>query len=331
MEFLVSSEENNQTLISFIKRRFKTTPISLIYKLFRTKKVQLNQQDCRYYHYRLRTNDLIIINDKRLKLAPTEKHLPIIEPTIELEIIYEDQNILIVNKEHNVEIHNSKNKNCLDNLVRHYLYQQNPQIYQQQQKKFFIPVAVHRLDKLTKGLVIYPKNAISKKVLYNSINDKKKITKFYLAICENYQSVNLPSFVQGYIYKNEKTEKMEFSEQKKIPDETEILSQRKKEIKHCAMEIENLRKKGSYNLLKITLHTGRKHQIRAILSSFKTPVLGDKKYGGRDLIKNKIYLFAYQLHFHKIDNPLNYLDGECFSLIKLENDLINKFKTSSII
>jgi len=60
-----------------------------------------------------------------------------------------------------------------------------------------VPVALHRLDKLTKGLVIYPKNASAKKILYNSINDKSKITKNYLAICENYQQIQIPQFIQG--------------------------------------------------------------------------------------------------------------------------------------
>jgi 23S rRNA pseudouridine955/2504/2580 synthase len=64
LSFLVSSEENDQTIISFLKRRFKNTPISLIYKLFRTKKIQVNQQNCRYYHYRLKENDQVVIKDK---------------------------------------------------------------------------------------------------------------------------------------------------------------------------------------------------------------------------------------------------------------------------
>lgn len=64
LNFSVSSDEDNQTVISFIKRRFKTTPISLIYKLFRTKKVQINQQNCRYYHYRLKGGDKVTVKDK---------------------------------------------------------------------------------------------------------------------------------------------------------------------------------------------------------------------------------------------------------------------------
>ena len=114
-----------------------------------------------------------------------------------INIIYEDQNILLVLKEHNQEIYNKNDPNCLDNQVQYYLYQQNSEKYQQQSRNFFVPVALHRLDKLTKGLVIYPKNASTKKILYNSINDKSKIAKNYLAICENYQQTQIPQFIQG--------------------------------------------------------------------------------------------------------------------------------------
>ena len=118
-------------------------------------------------------------------------------PDLSINIIYEDQNILLVIKEHNQEIYKPNDQNCLDNQVQHYLYQQNPGKYQEQKEKFFVPVALHRLDKLTCGLVIYPKNARAKKILYNSIHDKKKITKSYLAICENYQKILIPSFIKG--------------------------------------------------------------------------------------------------------------------------------------
>jgi len=196
LSFLVSSEENNQTIISFLKRRFKDTPISLIYKLFRAKKVQVNQQNCRYYHYRLKKNDQIVIKDKWLQTSTKQNSLPL-PSDLDINVIYEDENILLVLKEHNQEIYQKNNPNCLDNQVQHYIYQQNPEKYQRQTQTFFVPVALHRLDKLTKGLVIYPKNAAAKKILYNSINDKSKITKTYLTICESFQSNQMPPLVQG--------------------------------------------------------------------------------------------------------------------------------------
>ena len=193
LDFVISKSEEDQTLISFLKKRFKTTSLSLIYKLFRTKKVKVNGRDIRYYHYRLKDGEKIEIYDNYLK----QSNLVIYPPSqskIYFEIIYEDQNILIALKEHGVTMPS------LDNAVRYYLLKKDPIDYQQKIQQFFILTAVHRLDRLTKGLVIYPKNPQAKKVLHKAISDKSKITKKYLAVCENNPfSQVLPNYVSGYL------------------------------------------------------------------------------------------------------------------------------------
>lgn len=241
-------------------------------------------------------------------------------------IIHEDKNILIVLKEHNQEICKKNNPNCLDNQVQYHLYQQNPEKYQQQIRNFFMPVALHRLDKLTKGLVIYPKNATAKKILYNSINDKSKVIKSYLVVCENHRQLVVPSFVGGWITKNEAKQRMDFILQKPVNNFS---------AKYCALEVQKLlncrrEKKDSmsfqYQLYKITLETGRKHQIRAIFSFFQTPVVGDKKYGSKTELKDKILLFAYQLEFNNLPSPLTYLNKKIFAIDGLKAQLIKWLK-----
>ncbi|CAG8755998.1 6518_t:CDS:2, partial [Cetraspora pellucida] len=133
----------------------------------------------------------------------------------------------------------------LDNAVRYYLAEKDPAEYQYQMDNFFVLIAAHRLDKLTKGLVIYPKNPSAKRVLYQAMADKRKITKKYLAI----------------------SQKMEFSPKSTNP-----------QAKFCALEVKKINTKNNYQTLEITLHTGRKHQIRSILSYFGLPIVGDKKY-----------------------------------------------------
>ena len=66
---IISEETANQTLISFLKKRLQTTPLSLIYKLFRTKKIKVNDKDVRYYHYRLNIGDEVKIFDNSLKIS----------------------------------------------------------------------------------------------------------------------------------------------------------------------------------------------------------------------------------------------------------------------
>ena len=103
--------------------------------------------------------------------------------------------------------------------------------------------------------------------------------------------------------------------------------------KHCALEIQRLsltsEKKNfsfQYQLYRIILETGRKHQIRAIFSFFQTPIVGDKKYGSKTELKDKILLFAYQLELNNLASPLTYLNKKIFTINGLENQLVKWLK-----
>jgi len=198
LNFTIQKEEADQTVISLLKKKFKSTPLSLIHKLFRTKKIQINGKSVRYYHYRLKKGEVVNVYDNSLKVYQP-KFSPPAKTEINLVIIYEDENILLVAKEPNIEVSSKESNNCLNNAVQYYLYQQNPAHYQEQVKSLFILNAVHRLDKLVAGLVIYPKNSAAKRILSNAINDKEKITKKYLALCESLSKKRLPDYVSGYL------------------------------------------------------------------------------------------------------------------------------------
>ena len=72
LSFIIQPGEVEQTLISFLKKRFKTTPLSLIYKLFRSKKIKINQENIRYYHYRLKVGEEVNIYDNTLKISHSD-------------------------------------------------------------------------------------------------------------------------------------------------------------------------------------------------------------------------------------------------------------------
>ncbi|CAG8684941.1 5333_t:CDS:2, partial [Racocetra fulgida] len=269
LNFTIRQEESDQTLISFLKRRFKTTPLSLIYKLFSTKKIKVNGENIRYYHHRLKAGEQIVIHDNYLKTAVAKTTIfPLSQSKVYFEITYEDPNILIVVKEHGITMLN------LDNDVRHYLAEKDPTEYRRQIENFFVLTAVHRLDKLTQGLVIYPKNPMVKKILYKAISDKNKITKKYLAFCEKLSRSDLPNYISGYLEKNDSEHKMQFS-----------LNPTTSQVKFCA-----------------------------ILSYFGYPIVGDKKYGSSVVMNNKIGLLAYQLEFHNLPSPLAYLNNRIFAI-----------------
>lgn len=108
--------------------------------------------------------------------------------------------------------------------------------------------------------------------------------------------------------------------------------------KRCALEIKKLFPvKGEnggipfqYQLYKVILETGRKHQIRSIFSFFRTPIVGDKKYGSKKDLKDKILLFAYQLEFNNLSSPLTYLNKKIFAIDGLESWLIKRLKSKKI-
>ena len=299
LNFTIQKEEADQTLISFLKKRFKTTPLSLIYKLFRTKKIKIGRETIRYYHHRLKVGEKIEIYDNYLQLSNLTIY-PLSRTKVYFEIIYEDKNILIALKEHGITMPS------LDNAVRNYLAEKNPVEYQRQIENFFVLTAAHRLDKLTKGLVIYPKRPLVKKVLYQAIADKSRITKKYLAFCEKPKK-SLPNYISGYLTKNNQEQKMEFSLKTTNP-----------QAKFCALEMKKVGEKKTYQILEITLHTGRKHQIRSILSYLGCPIIGDQKYGSKIIVKDRIYLLAYKIIFVDLPSPLSYLNGKEFQVESLE-------------
>jgi len=305
INFTIQKETTDQTIISFLKKRFRTTPLSLIYKLFRTKKIKVDGKNIRYYHHRLKMGEKIEIHDNYLQLSNSIIY-PLSRTKIYFEIIYEDKNILIVLKEHGITMPS------LDNSVRNYLSEKNPAEYQQQIENFFVFTAAHRLDKVTKGLVIYPKNPLAKKVLYKAIADKSKITKKYLTLCENLSKKKLPNYISGYLEKNSQEQKMMFSLKTTNP-----------QAKLCALEIKKLSTNNEQQTLEITLHTGRKHQIRSILSYLGCPIIGDKKYGSKIELKDKIYLLAYKIIFADLPSPLSYLNGRVFEMeeIKIQHNI----------
>ena len=90
------------------------------------------------------------------------------------------------------------------------------------------------------------------------------------------------------------------------------------QAKFCALEIKKVGKNPPYQILEITLHTGRKHQIRSILSYLGCPIIGDEKYGSKIRIKDKIYLLAYKIVFNDLPSPFSYLNGKEFQVKESE-------------
>lgn len=300
----ITANDADQTLINYLKKVFKTLPLSQIYRLFRTKKIRVNNKTITDFKYRLQENDLVVIYESNLvvnyKPEKITKEAPI-------ALLYEDDNFLIVNKEHNVVVHQPYGS-CLDNMVKYYLQQKYPK---QKREQTFIISHQYRLDKLTKGLIIYPKNKITQNALHNAAQNGQ-ITKKYFAICSGQLTKSL--HISGYITHDDLAMKMKFT------------LESYEQSKSCSSIFTPIFCTRDFTLVECQLITGRKHQIRSTLQFLNLPIVGDTKYGSTIVTPNKIALFAYYLLFHDLQEPFAYLNDKEFIIKSLKSDLINQIK-----
>ncbi|QBQ07333.1 ribosomal large subunit pseudouridine synthase C [Spiroplasma gladiatoris] len=286
----VNENDENQTIFNFIKKNYKTTNLSVIYKWFRTNKVKINEKKIKDQKVVLKKGDVVKIYDS----ANISKRLVVeLVDYSNLEIIYEDQNIIIVDKPAGLEIHSPINIS-LDQIVRSYLI--DTKQYDVDLENSFVISHVHRLDKLTKGLVIYAKNKASLNTLLTAIKNKDMIKKFYKAKLES-NKINL-GLIQGYINYDSEIQKANF-----------ILNN-KRNYKKCSQIHKWIDKEN--NILEVNLLSGRKHQIRAVCEFFNASIENDFRYGAQRTSKKEISLIAYKLVFDNFSNFLSYLNGKEF-------------------
>ncbi len=299
IKLVVSKNDSNQTLINFLKKTFNDAPLSQIYHLFYKKKIKVNDKRVTNFKYLVQENDVIYLYDNKLIVKNKSE---IVNPNLKPEIIYQDQNIIVVIKDHGITIH-SPNSQSLDNIVRYYLAQKEPELFNSQT---FTISHLYRLDKLTKGLVIYPKTKIAQQNLIQAqLNND--ITKKYLAVCQGNLKKELN--ISGFIYHDEVQEKMIFTK-------TKIAG-----AKSCQTIIKPLKTLNGFTLVECQLITGRKHQIRASLAYLKLPIVGDQKYDSTIEMPKQIMLFAYYLSFQNLPVPLAYLNGKIIILSTLKSQL----------
>ena len=222
----------------------------------------------------------------------------------QLDIVYEDDNLLLLNKKAGLLVH-PDDKEFRDTLiarVQRYLYEKGE--YDPGQENSFAPALVNRIDRNTCGIVIAAKNAAALRILNDKLK-KREIHKFYLCIVHGVPAKREDT-LEGFLEKNEKQNRVYVS------------AHAAEGARSIATRYRVLEEKNGLALLEIELLTGRTHQIRATMADLGCPLLGDGKYGSG--AKNRQYgetrqaLYSYQLTF---DFPtdagiLNYLKGRSF-------------------
>lgn len=304
--FTIKSNDSDQRLDKFIKKSVPNLPQSLMYKYIRTKRIKVNSKRAEI-STRLHVGDIVdmYINDEFF--TPSEKHYDFMKASKSLDIIYEDENILLLNKKQGVLCH-PDDREYIDTLigrVKRYLYEKGE--YDPDTENSFVPSLVNRIDRNTGGIVIAAKNAESLRIL----NEKMKLRelhKYYLCV-----TVGTPkeksAILGGYLVKDEKSNTVTVSKK---------ASEGAKSIKTKYRVLESI---DGLSLVEIELLTGRTHQIRAHMASIGCPLLGDGKYGrNRDNKKfggyKKQMLYSYKLKFDFTTDAgkLAYLDQKEFEV-----------------
>lgn len=270
LKHFVSKKEDDKTINEILKQEFHFSN-KLYSKLIRKKQIYLNKEQIDTRNI-VKENDLIEVN-----LDYEEENENIIPTKMDLDILYEDEALLIINKKVGMAVHPSMlhYEDSLSNGVRFYFDKIGL-------KKKIRPV--NRLDLNTSGIVIFAKNEYFQEELIKQM-EKGSFKKEYLAL------------VQGILDKKSGIINLPISRKENSIIERCVNPNGQRSITEYVVLKEYHNEKGEYSLVKCKLHTGRTHQIRVHFSYLGHPVLGDTLYGKKCEWINGQALHSYKVTF----------------------------------
>ena len=300
----IGKNDAQQRLDKFLTKRFKNMPQSLMYKYIRKKCIKVNGKKCDI-DTRLKEGDILTFFIKDEFFEPSEEVYDFLKAPVKLDIVYEDNNIILLNKKPGLIVHPDENYH-FDSLiarVQHYLYDKGE--YDPKDEQSFAPALVNRIDRNTGGIVIAAKNAEALRIMNQKLKDRE-LEKIYLCLAVGVFDKK-EAVLTAYLEKNEKQNRVYISD-KPTPDSKQIRT-----------KYRVLAEKNGLSLLEVELLTGRTHQIRAHMAHIGHPLAGDGKYGknetNRRLGMKWQALYSYKLSFRFTTDggALNYLNGKTFT------------------
>lgn len=288
MERIITYQINetfqNTTILQFLKKKHYTD--KAIIALKKTPEGILLNGVWAYVNQKISSGDILTI-----KLLETESSEKIVPEKLDMDIVYEDEDILVVNKPANMPVHPSQNHytGTLANGIAYYFAAQG---------KPFIFRCVNRLDRDTTGLTILCKHQLASGILSNMVSERL-IKRTYLAICTDDGSLPQNGTINAPIARKEGSTIERIVDNEKGEDATTHF----KKLLHLPDK--------QISLIQLRLETGRTHQIRVHMSSIGHPLIGDDLYGGDCTMINRQALHSYSLHFiHPVTLEEMYFEQE---------------------
>ncbi|MDD4113188.1 MAG: RluA family pseudouridine synthase [Herbinix sp.] len=302
-QILVNDNQAGQRLDKLLLKILNKAPKSFIYKMLRKKNIVLNDKKAE--------GSEIVQSSDEIKLYLSDETIDKFslwtDSTIsryDLDIIYEDKNILIINKPAGVLSQRAtiKDFSMVENVISYMLATKQ---ISNEELQSFKPSICNRLDRNTSGLIIAGKTLIGLQEMARLIRERK-LDKYYLCLVRG--KVSEVKEITGYLKKDNKSNKVTIS-----PKQTENSD-------YIVTQYKPLEYTDEYTLLQVKLITGKSHQIRAHLASIGHPILGDSKYGDKGInsyfekkygLKSQL-LHSYRYVFPQLLGPLSYLSDKEF-------------------
>ncbi|MDR0956456.1 MAG: RluA family pseudouridine synthase [Endomicrobium sp.] len=251
---------------TYLASMYKDFSRSYFQKLINKQKVFVNNKIV-VSSYRLRHKDIIIFEFEK------EQKSQIKSENICIDVLYEDDDIVVINKQVGIVVHPSyghTSGTLLNALIAHSEGKYNPYL-------------VHRLDKDTSGVIIFAKNEKSKISISKQLQ-KRSVKKMYFAV------------VKGIIVENKGRIDAPLG---RAPHNRKLISVNPLAKKKAITEFKVVSRKNGYTLVEVRIITGRTHQIRSHMKYINHPIVGDRQYGGPEMINGK-YFGRQMLHAHNI-------------------------------
>lgn len=305
-KIIISKNDSGQRLDKFLSKYMPSLPKSMLYKGIRKNCVRINTKHAKDPSVQLNEGDELCLYFKDEFF--TSHDLPAVSEN-SIDIAYEDENLLIINKPSGLVVH-ADDRGSSDTLISRILgYLIASGSYNPSIEQSFTPALANRLDRNTSGLVIAAKNSEALREI-NRLIRERKIKKYYLCLAEG-NITPKSGTLTGWLTRGNK--------------KVQLTSEKSDGSKMTVTSYKVLRTIGSSSLVEVELTTGRTHQIRAQFGAIGHPIAGDIKYGAKKTPGNNYQaLCCFKLVFSNCDGFFNYLSGRVIS-IDPENVFGNEF------